>query len=107
MGYKVPPADVFKMLSRKDQNKDGVTCYFDGAGKDDNKLIFLPQTYHLTWTGSMQKIGIYGTSSTMMGKSYSENRYVYFLVFEDFSRFECPYMLGATTTPSSIRCVKE
>ncbi len=107
VGYKVPPADVFKMLSRKDQNKDGVTCYFDGAGKDDNKLIFLPQTYHLTWTGSMQKIGIYGTSSTMMGKSYSENRYVYFLVFEDFSRFECPYMWGATTTPSSIRCVKE
>lgn len=111
VGYKVPPADVFKIFLGfyKDRSEYGITCYFDGAGEDDNKLIYLPESYRPFWeAGDLHKIGFYWTSSTLEGKSTSrKSRYAYPLIFQWPSRTDYPYLWGTITNTGSIRCVKE
>ena len=82
-GYKVAPHDVFKILSKgeiaifppagaslgdmyfiKSYFANGSTFYYDNAGIDETKLIYLPETYRPNGDGiKLGKWGVYWCSS--------------------------------------------
>ena len=82
-GYKVAPHDVFKILSKgeiaifppagaslgdmyfiKSYFANGSTFYYDNAGIDETKLIYLPETYRPNGDGiKLGKRGVYWCSS--------------------------------------------
>ena len=126
-GYKVAPHDVFKILSKgeiaiflpagaslgdmyfiKSYFANGSTFYYDNAGIDETKLIYLPETYRPNGDGiKLGKRGVYWCSSPHPAdKEHSGLMFN----FHPYTAMDFEYNIYnpvVTSTPASIRCVKE
>lgn len=126
-GYKVAPHDVFKILSKgeiaifppagaslgdmyfiKSYFANGSTFYYDNAGIDETKLIYLPETYRPNGDGiKLGKWGVYWCSSPHPAdKEHSGLMFN----FHPYTAMDFEYNIYnpvVTSTPASIRCVKE
>lgn len=126
-GYKVAPHDVFKILSKgeiaifppaeasledmyfiKSYFENGSTFYYDNAGIDETKLIYLPETYRPNGDGiKLGKRGVYWCSSPHPAdKEHSGLMFN----FHPYTAMDFEYNIYnpvVTSTPASIRCVKE
>ena len=126
-GYKVAPHDVFKILSKgeiaifppagaslgdmyfiKSYFANGSTFYYDNAGIDETKLIYLPETYRPNGDGiKLGKWGVYWCSSPHPAdKEHSELMFN----FHPYTAMDFEYNIYnpvVTSVPASIRCVKE
>ena len=126
-GYKVAPHDVFKILSKgevaifpepgmtlldmyfiKSYFENGSTFYYDNAGTDETKLIYLPETYAPDATIiRLGKRGVYWCSSPHPANKENNglmfNFHIYPMSFFEYNI----YNAGITSSPASIRCVKE
>lgn len=126
-GYKVAPHDVFKILSKgeiaifppagaslgdmyfiKSYFANGSTFYYDNAGIDETKLIYLPETYRPNGDGiKLGKWGIYWCSSPHPAdKEHSGLMFN----FHPYTAMDFEYNIYnpvVTSVPASIRCVKE
>ena len=126
-GYKVAPHDVFKILSKgeiaifppagaslgdmyfiKSYFANGSTFYYDNAGIDETKLIYLPETYRPNGDGiKLGKWGVYWCSSPHPAdKEHSGLMFN----FHPYTAMDFEYNIYnpvVTSVPASIRCVKE
>lgn len=126
-GYKVAPHDVFKILSKgeiaifppagaslgdmyfiKSYFANGSTFYYDNAGIDESKLIYLPETYRPNGDGiKLGKWGVYWCSSPHPAdKEHSGLMFN----FHPYTAMDFEYNIYnpvVTSVPASIRCVKE
>lgn len=126
-GYKVAPHDVFKILSKgevaifpepgmtlldmyfiKSYFENGSTFYYDNAGTDETKLIYLPETYAPDATIiRLGKRGVYWCSSPHPANKENNglmfNFHIYPMSFFEYNI----YNAVITSSPASIRCVKE
>ena len=126
-GYKVAPHDVFKILSKgeiaifppagaslgdmyfiKSYFANGSTFYYDNAGIDETKLIYLPETYRPNGVGiKLGKWGVYWCSSPHPAdKEHSGLMFN----FHPYTAMDFEYNIYnpvVTSVPASIRCVKE
>lgn len=126
-GYKVAPHDVFKILSKgeiaifppagaslgdmyfiKSYFANGSTFYYDNAGIDETKLIYLPETYRPNGDGiKLGKWGVYWCSSPHpTDKEHSGLMFN----FHPYTAMDFEYNIYnpvVTSVPASIRCVKE
>ena len=126
-GYKVAPHDVFKILSKgeiaifppagaslgdmyfiKSYFANGSTFYYDNAGIDETKLIYLPETYRPNGDGiKLGKWGVYWCSSPHPAdKEHSGLMFN----FHPYTAMDFEYNIYnpvVTSAPASIRCVKE
>ena len=126
-GYKVVPHDVFKILSKgeiaifppagaslgdmyfiKSYFANGSTFYYDNAGIDETKLIYLPETYRPNGDGiKLGKWGVYWCSSPHPAdKEHSGLMFN----FHPYTAMDFEYNIYnpvVTSVPASIRCVKE
>lgn len=126
-GYKVAPHDVFKILSKgeiaifppagaslgdmyfiKSYFANGSTFYYDNAGIDETKLIYLPETYRPNGDGiKLGKRGVYWCSSPHPAdKEHSGLMFN----FHPYTAMDFEYNIYnpvVTSVPASIRCVKE
>lgn len=126
-GYKVAPHDVFKILSKgeiaifppagaslgdmyfiKSYFANGSTFYYDNAGIDETKLIYLPETYKPNGDGiKLGKWGVYWCSSPHPAdKEHSGLMFN----FHPYTAMDFEYNIYnpvVTSVPASIRCVKE
>ena len=126
-GYKVAPHDVFKILSKgeiaifppagaslgdmyfiKSYFANGSTFYYDNAGIDETKLIYLPETYRANGDGiKLGKWGVYWCSSPHPAdKEHSGLMFN----FHPYTAMDFEYNIYnpvVTSVPASIRCVKE
>lgn len=126
-GYKVAPNDVFKILSKgeiaifppagaslgdmyfiKSYFANGSTFYYDNAGIDETKLIYLPETYRPNGDGiKLGKWGVYWCSSPHPAdKEHSGLMFN----FHPYTAMDFEYNIYnpvVTSVPASIRCVKE
>lgn len=126
-GYKVAPHDVFKILSKgeiaifppagaslgdmyfiKSYFANGSTFYYDNAGIDETKLIYLPETYRPNGDGiKLGKWGVYWCSSPHPAdKEHSGLMFD----FHPYTAMDFEYNIYnpvVTSVPASIRCVKE
>ena len=126
-GYKVAPHDVFKILSKgeiaifppagaslgdmyfiKSYFANGSTFYYDNAGIDEKKLIYLPETYRPNGDGiKLGKWGVYWCSSPHPAdKEHSGLMFN----FHPYTAMDFEYNIYnpvVTSVPASIRCVKE
>lgn len=126
-GYKVAPHDVFKILSKgeiaifppagaslgdmyfiKSYFANGSTFYYDNAGIDETKLIYLPETYRPNGDGiKLGKWGVYWCSSPHPAdKEHSGLMFN----FHPYTAMDFEYNIynpEVTSVPASIRCVKE
>ena len=126
-GYKVAPHDVFKILSKgeiaifppagaslgdmyfiKSYFANGSTFYYDNAGIDETKLIYLPETYRSNGDGiKLGKWGVYWCSSPHPAdKEHSGLMFN----FHPYTAMDFEYNIYnpvVTSVPASIRCVKE
>ena len=126
-GYKVAPHGVFKILSKgeiaifppagaslgdmyfiKSYFANGSTFYYDNAGIDETKLIYLPETYRPNGDGiKLGKRGVYWCSSPHPAdKEHSGLMFN----FHPYTAMDFEYNIYnpvVTSTPASIRCVKE
>ena len=126
-GYKVAPHDVFKILSKgeiaifppagaslgdmyfiKSYFANGSTFYYDNAGIDETKLIYLPETYRPNGDGiKLGKCGVYWCSSPHPAdKEHSGLMFN----FHPYTAMDFEYNIYnpvVTSVPASIRCVKE
>lgn len=126
-GYKVAPHDVFKILSKgeiaifppagaslgdmyfiKSYFANGSTFYYDNAGIDETKLIYLPETYRPNGDGiKLGKWGVYWCSSPH--PAVKEHSGLMFN-FHPYTAMDFEYNIYnpvVTSVPASIRCVKE
>ena len=128
-GYKIAPHDVFKILSKGDAvifppslnpslsemyfvydySQDGTIFYYDNAGVDMTKRIYLPETYN-PYYNVVQKLGKrgqYWSSSSGDGTLRPEGLMFNFHVYRtlDFE-FNIANSVVAVSL-GSIRCVKE
>jgi len=124
-GYKVAPHDVFKILSKgeiaifppagaslgdmyfiKSYFANGSTFYYDNAGIDETKLIYLPETYRPNGDGiKLGKWGVYWCSSPHPADKEHSGLMFNFHPYMDFEYNI--YNPVVTSVPASIRCVKE
>ena len=126
-GYKVAPHDVFKILSKgeiaifppagaslgdmyfiKSYFANGSTFYYDNAGIDETKLIYLPETYRPNGDGiKLGNWGVYWCSSPHPAdKEHSGLMFN----FHPYTAMDFEYNIYnpvVTSVPASIRCVKE
>lgn len=126
-GYKIAPHDVFKILSKgeiaifppagaslgdmyfiKSYFANGSTFYYDNAGIDETKLIYLPETYRPNGDGiKLGKWGVYWCSSPHPAdKEHSGLMFN----FHPYTAMDFEYNIYnpvVTSVPASIRCVKE
>lgn len=126
-GYKVAPHDVFKILSKgeiaifppagaslgdmyfiKSYFANGSTFYYDNAGINETKLIYLPETYRPNGDGiKLGKWGVYWCSSPHPAdKEHSGLMFN----FHPYTAMDFEYNIYnpvVTSVPASIRCVKE
>lgn len=126
-GYKVAPHDVFKILSKgeiaifppagaslgdmyfiKSYFANGSTFYYDNAGIDETKLIYLPETYRPNGDGiKLGKWGVYWCSSPHPAdKEHSGLMFN----FHPYTAMDFEYNIYnpvVASVPASIRCVKE
>ena len=118
VGYKVPLGDVFLALAKeskidtyseddywiKEGNEYGTTFYCDGAGKDNTKTIYLPNTRDVY---SFIVWGKYWLSYITDNPSYpAEERYSAAFSFSKGYNYWFPFSLEPART-ASVRCVKE
>lgn len=118
VGYKVPLGDVFLALAKeskidtypeddywiKEGNEYGTTFYCDGAGKDNTKTIYLPNThdfYTFNVWGRYWLSYITGNPSAPAEEGYSAA-----FSFSKGHNYWFPYSLEPART-ASVRCVKE
>ncbi len=117
IGYKVAPGDVFQVLAKKDfawestdieshfyikdRSSCGTTFYCDGIGKDETKVIFLPEAYIPSWAaGDLRSSGRYWSSS-LFGTDLA-----FAFTFYWQGSYMVPNSFGVANV-GSIRCVKE
>ena len=126
-GYKVAPHDVFKILSKgeiaifppagaslgdmyfiKSYFANGSTFYYDNAGIDETKLIYLPETYRPNGDGiKLGKWGVYWCSSPHPADKVHSGL---MFNFHPYTAMDFEYNIYnpvVTSVPASIRCVKE
>lgn len=126
-GYKVAPHDVFKILSKgeiaifppagaslgdmyfiKSYFANGSTFYYDNAGIDETKLIYLPETYRPNGDGiKLGKWGVYWCSSPHPADKEHSG---FMFNFHPYTAMDFEYNIYnpvVTSVPASIRCVKE
>lgn len=118
VGYKVPLGDVFLALAKeskidtyseddywiKEGNEYGTTFYCDGAGKDNTKTIYLPNTRDVY---SFIVWGKYWLSYITDNPSCpAEERYSAAFSFSKGYNYWFPFSLEPART-ASVRCVKE
>lgn len=126
-GYKVAPYDVFKILSKgliaispptgaslgdmyfiKNYFENGSTFYYDNAGTDETKLIYLPETYRPNGAGiRLGKQGVYWCSSPHPAGKESNGLMFNFHIYRTMDFEYNIYNRVVTALPASIRCVKE
>lgn len=126
-GYKVAPHDVFKILSKgesaifppagasledmyfiKSYLANGSTFYYDNAGIDETKLIYLSETYRPSDAGiRLGKQGVYWCSSPHPAGKESDGLMFYFHIYPTMDFEYDIYNRAVTSLPASIRCVKE
>ncbi len=126
-GYKVAPHDVFKILSKgeiaifppaeasledmyfiKSYFENGSTFYYDNAGIDETKLIYLPETYRPNGDGiKLGKRGVYWCSSPHPADKEHSGLMFNFHPYTAMNFEYNIYNPVVTSTSASIRCVKE
>ena len=126
-GYKVAPHDVFKILSKgeiaifppagaslgdmyfiKSYFANGSTFYYDNAGIDETKLIYLPETYRPNGDGiKLGKWGVYWCSSPHPADKEHSGLMFNFHAYTAMDFEYNIYNPVVTSVPASIRCVKE
>ena len=126
-GYKVAPHDVFKILNKgeiaifppvgaslgdmyyiKSYFANGSTFYYDNAGIDETKLIYLPETYRPIGDGiRLGKQGVYWCSSSHPADKERSGLMFNFHLYTTMDFEYNIYNPVVTSTPASIRCVKE
>ena len=126
-GYKVAPHDVFKILSKgeiaifppagaslgdmyfiKSYFANGSTFYYDNAGIDETKLIYLPETYRPNGDGiKLGKRGVYWCSSPHPAEKESSGLMFNFHLYTTMDFEYNIYNRVVTSVAASIRCVKE
>ncbi|WP_294546152.1 hypothetical protein [uncultured Bacteroides sp.] len=126
-GYKVAPHDVFRILGRGDNAlfppigaslgelyfiksyfENGSTFYYDNAGIDETKLIYLPETYSPNGVGTrLGKQGVYWCSSPHPAGRESSGLMFNFHIYRTMDFEYNIYNPVVTSLAASIRCVKE
>ncbi|MFS2534285.1 hypothetical protein [Bacteroides ovatus] len=129
VGYKTPPHDVFRILGKGDNAlfpppgeilehlyfiksyfENGSTFYYDNAGIDESKLIYLPETYRPYGDGTkLAKQGLYWCSSPHPANKESAGLMFNFHIYRNNTAlFDYDiYNPVVTSMAASIRCVKE